>query len=213
MNGSAACYAGITDSINELSDSIENINNAVAGIRAFVDRLSVFLSFAGYQSVIVFTLVMLLSVGFSAIGLPRGIATFLLSLAVIDALWILWKTSFSEGFSQYMPSIIKVNAFVLAPIGVFYAFMRGLPFIAGSIKKIIQKRKAGGSFSKSELLTLNDEMLRGAAALAGSVMEDISESKDRETIILTNKTTEAAERMKRICEQISMQKTGLKHEL
>jgi len=93
-------------------DDIKGFMNSVS---TFFSTLSSIVSLLGFKTIALLIAVLMLSSGFSAIGVPKGRISFFLALAVADAIWILFKMSFGDPLSDYLSTVIKSTLIVSLP--------------------------------------------------------------------------------------------------
>jgi len=146
---STEVFAGIKDKIQEtyksaieipanMKETYKSIEEFVDGINSFAGKVKSVTGMIGFKPIMLLIIIFFLSSGLSAIGVPRGIASFFISLAMVNTIWIMWKMSFVDTqIGEYL-TIIKTNLILLFPFILIFSIKSGWPFI----KKSLQKMKA-----------------------------------------------------------------------
>ncbi|MBP7738871.1 MAG: hypothetical protein KA369_23070 [Spirochaetes bacterium] len=164
------CLAGIadiSDTLRELTDVMQGIHNVISGFTFISDTI-------GFGTILLFIAVIVLSAGYSALGMPRGKASFFSSLATADALWIFWKASFSTPPSEYLFSVVRANLIVLCPLIIAAIVSWAAPSlqkkISSRMSSLFRKNKSMGP---SEAAALIDEYQERGARLNRAFLDDI----------------------------------------
>lgn len=194
-----------------MMETLQEITTLVNGIVAFFDKISSFTSFIGLSTVLLFLGVLLLSAGFSVIGVPRGKASFLLSLAASDALWIAWEQSFNPGHYEYLPSLAKSNILILAPLVIVtvvaFLFPRAGDVLRRATRALMKNPRM--SFSKSDMLELFEEYQFSRTDLERHLLQDISRS-GNEPVSLSPDTIRSARALQKTVQRLAADETPKK---
>jgi hypothetical protein len=162
-----AGVADITDTLRELADVMQGIHNVISGFSFISDTI-------GFGTILLLIAVLVLSAGYSALGMTRGKATFLSALATADALWIFWKVSFNTPPAEYLFSIVRANLIVLCPVIIAAIISRTAPSllkrISVRVSSIIHNKKTMGA---PEAAALFDEYQERGARLNRAFLDDI----------------------------------------
>lgn len=129
--------------LGSLSSALERIEQGFSGIKEAYDGIQRFTSgitavWRALSAVIdpralgLLAAVLIVSAGFSALGVPKGRLCFLVSLASVDALWLLWGRSMNPDSLAFLPGIIKANLYLLLPYFFIVISARFLPIIIRS---------------------------------------------------------------------------------
>jgi len=144
--------AGLTNGFSEVKDFFNGLNSLLAGFSSFSNMI-------GFSTIILFLVILLLSTGLSAIGIPRGKISFLFSLIIADILWIFWKESFNPDSLSYLIPVIRSSIIILIPFIITILIQRFFPSLSGKIynfiKNLFKKKK---SMEKEDLLLLSKEL-------------------------------------------------------
>ncbi len=164
------CLAGIadiSDTLRELTDVMQGIHNVLSGFSFISDTI-------GFGTIVLFIVVIILSAGYSALGMARGKASFLSSLVTADALWIFWKISFNIPPSDYLFSIARANLIVLCPLIIVAIISRAAPRLRKkinlSLSNHMDNKKTMGAPGAAALL---EEYQERGARLNRSFLDDI----------------------------------------
>jgi len=164
------CLAGIadiSDTLRELNDVMQGIHNVISGFSFISDTI-------GFGTILLLIAVIVLSAGYSALGMARGKASFISSLATADALWIFWKVSFNTPTSEYLFSIVRANLIVLCPLIIVAIVSRAAPSllkrICVRVSSLFRKNKTMGP---SEAAALFNEYQERGARLNRAFLDDI----------------------------------------
>ena len=106
---------------------MQEIRDTIVGFGTFFKKLAELTSMLGFSTFVLLVMVLLFSSGLSAVGLPRGKPTLLISLAGANGLWLLWERSMNPGDMAFVPTMLKSNGIILAPLVCFYIILWGWP--------------------------------------------------------------------------------------
>lgn len=170
--------SGVFETTKDMKETFENIREFYAGVSNFIgsiksalERLS---SIIDTRAVVLFFIVMIISSGLAAVGVPRGYASFLTALFIADAFWFLWGKSIGADMLSYVLTIIRINLIVLSPfIAVMLLRRFSLPVFRRMGKvitslKIFRKLRKEKSREEFQFLTrrVKDESLDLLKALS-----------------------------------------------
>jgi len=140
----------IPDNVKKTYKSIEEL---IDGVNSFIGKIQSVAGMIGFKPIALLIIVFFLSSGLSSVGVPRGKAAFLASLALADVIWVAWKMSFSDTqFAEYL-SIAKANLIILIPFILVFSVNKGRPFIAKSLRRI--KTRLSGEELKERRREIN----------------------------------------------------------
>jgi hypothetical protein len=166
----AAAQCGITD-------TIEQIGLFIAAVKQFFTLLAGIFSVTGLNTLVLFFAVVIISSGLSALGIPRGKSSFVLSLAAADAFWFAWERGLGTEIPAFLPAMIKSNLLLLLPLALVALasaaapHIRRLPAVATSLLR----RKKHASPPADQALNRFMEIDRRMHALRGCCIRDIKE--------------------------------------
>ena len=187
-NNSRGSFAGARlAGISDLSESLREISDILKGLRSFIESLSsisIVSNIIGLETFLLFVSVVVLSIVFSALGVPKGRFSFLLSLVTADSLWILWKASMKAGFPGYLIPIIKSNLVVLSPFLIVTILGAAFPLLWTKSKRALSSLiRTKRTMDRKKLLALYDEYQMQSSALAHAVSEILAtEGAERATL-------------------------------
>ncbi len=190
----AASLAGLTD----ITESLQELTDAVRGIHSFLAGVSFISETIGFGTILLFLAVIVFSAGYSALGLPKGKASFFSSLITADALWVLWNVSFNAPPAEYIISMIRSNLIVLCPLAVVAVITRAAPPLAvrirSGVRSLFGRRREIGA---REAAALSGECQARSARLNRAVMEDILASGGTgDAVSLSAETRKSAEELR-----------------
>ncbi|PKL39835.1 MAG: hypothetical protein CVV44_06335 [Spirochaetae bacterium HGW-Spirochaetae-1] len=132
---------------------IRDIQDLITGINTFISRVSTVTGLVGFQTILLFISVLIISSGLSAIGLPKGKTVFLLSLAMADTLWILWKDSFNPESLSYLVPVLRANLILLIPLITYILLKAFVPFLFPQIRNVLFRLLPGSGRRLRDQLT------------------------------------------------------------
>jgi hypothetical protein len=118
--------AGIGDTLNE-------INETIKGISLFIKTIYSITSAVGFTTIMFFIAVLLFSSGISSLGIPRGAASLILSLILIDGIWVIWNMSM-VGNIIISQKMVYSNAIITVPLILYYIIRILIPAIIRKFK-------------------------------------------------------------------------------
>ncbi len=183
-------HSGSTITLAGLADTVQEMKALVEGISAFMDHFSAFTGFVGAGTIFLLITVLFLSAGFTAVGIPKGKTSFLVSLFTADLLWVLWKLSFKPVNYDFVGGMVRSNLILLLPmIAVIFIgryFPRILPAAANGIKRVFN-----GKASSRKELTMNLEQFQDLSSrVASSITQDLLKT-GKDTIYLSPESKRA----------------------
>jgi hypothetical protein len=182
--------------LSDVTRALKDISDALDGIRSFLSGIAFISKTIGYETILLFIFIIIFSIGFSSIGVPRGKASFLVSLAAVDALWVLWKASVNARFADFFPQMLKSNLIVLSPLIVVAILARVFPLLLASLKNaVLSPFRRMRAFSRKRLAGLHQEFRARSEALDGLIRSDMAGADD-EKITLSTVTVQMIEELK-----------------
>ncbi|HSV97415.1 MAG TPA: hypothetical protein VLM75_10845 [Spirochaetota bacterium] len=172
LGETSSMFAEIRQTLLEIKDTFggvwrfgESVSSVVRTIADLVDPRALALLF----------FVLLFSAGFAAIGIPRGRASFFISLSLVNALWFAWGKSASAEMFAYSLGMAAANLYLLVPYFSYLILRRWAPPLAKRALAAARSRRveAGTATPKSreEIRFLSrrveDECLGLLASLSG----------------------------------------------
>jgi hypothetical protein len=187
--------AGLS-ALTDVGQALKDISGALEGIRSFLSGIAFISKTIGYETILLFIFVIVFSIGFSSIGVPRGKASFIVSLAAVDALWGLWKASVNARFADFFPQMLKSNLIVLSPLIVVAILARVFPLLAASLTNaVLSHFHRMRAFSKKRLAGLHQEFRARSEALDGLLRSQMA-GPDDDKITLSVATVQMVEELK-----------------
>lgn len=168
LEDTAHAFKEIRETINDIRHTaggimrfLESVSSVVVAIARFIDPRALALLF----------FVLVFSAGFAAIGIPRGRASFFISLALVDTLWFVWGKSINAEMPSYALSMAGANLYLLAPYFSYLVLRRrALPAAGRALTALRLRRAARKPAGREEIRRLarciDDESLGLVASLA-----------------------------------------------
>jgi hypothetical protein len=182
--------------LSDVTQALKDISGTLEGIRSFMSGIAFISKTIGYETILLFIFVIIFSIGFSSIGVPRGKASFLVSLTAVDALWVLWKASVNARFADFFPQMLKSSLIVLSPLIVVAILARIFPLLLASLKNtMLSPFRRMRVFSKKRLAGLHQEFRARSEALDGCIRSEMAGTDD-EKITLSSVTIQTIEELK-----------------
>ncbi|OHD63932.1 MAG: hypothetical protein A2176_14985 [Spirochaetes bacterium RBG_13_51_14] len=179
----------MTETFREISDFLQGIHSFLSGI-AFISET------IGFSTIVLIVTVIVFSTGISAVGVPRGTASFLASLAAANTLWILWKMSFKAPPVDYIP-MIKSNLIVLTPLVAAVLTPKLIRLVPRGIRhKLSSLTRRKGMLDARLLQELYREYQANSARLNSSILADVLDSDATGSVNLSPKTRAGIDAMK-----------------
>ena len=111
--------SGFTETTQEARETLKGIHEFLTGVSKFIGNIALVIesisSFIDSRAIAVFLIVLIISSGLTAVGVPRGYPAFITALLITDSLWFLWGKSMGADMLYYTLTIIRVNLIVLSP--------------------------------------------------------------------------------------------------
>lgn len=191
----------ITSTLNEIKEFISGINN-------FINSIVSISKLIGFSTFILFIFILLLSSGFSAIGIPRGRNSFILSLIIADSIWIVWARSFNPKSYDFLTGVGRANLVIILPVlsVAFAAWIFPLLFrkLRGKISLPGFRKRKG--YSGSETAKLSEEFADYSRGFQNSLVNDIISSDSKKDIVLSPETVRFSRKLKNLLEQLEEEK-------
>jgi hypothetical protein len=186
----AACDSGAQNAAGPGSpDMLRDIQGIINMIKAFISWLEALSKMLGFRTIILLLAVMILSSAMSAFGLRRGKFTFLLSLGIADALWIIVEKSFGVALPEYLGHMFKANLFLLSPLAAVALIKKFQPPLARTIRNFAGRITGRDiTLRKKELQAISRQALDRTIALYDSIHNSLDREKTWETVRLTTET-------------------------
>jgi len=187
--------ADITDALKKISDFLQGVNSFLSGISFISETI-------GFGAIILVITIIVFSAGYSAVGVPRGKASFFASLITADIIWAMWKMSINAPITDYIFPLVRSNLIVMSPFAAALFLGRLAPFLFPKIR-----RKFSSLFRKKQHLEANEFLLLyyeyqvQTAGLNRSLVEDIMASRDNKRVNLSPETRLNIDKLKHTLEK------------
>jgi hypothetical protein len=104
--------------LSGIKKSLISIQEAYRGIQQFLDLINSVISHTGFPTIVFILAVLVAASGLVSLGIPRGVGSFIVAMALVDTIWIMWNVSFSH--EPLTPSLVKANMLAIFPMVFFY---------------------------------------------------------------------------------------------
>ena len=167
----------------------------IKGLAEFLNSTKTIINFLyniiGLRAILLFIAASLIGNGLSFWGIPRGKASFFLSLLIADIFWFIGIKSFNNSFDlvNMTFSILKTNLILIIPFIIIYIFKtsiiskRVLPKILSLIKLPFKKKK-----SVNKIIEIVEKLQETNMQLQKSLFKDIINQKDKSNVVLSPDT-------------------------
>lgn len=203
FSGISSAIDSFNNTLNDMKIFVEDTKKTVNSISIFFKKIGSFIDLIGSSTLLLFISVIFLSSGFSSIGVPKGIAAFLLSLLTADAVWILWEMSFSRGAAEILPGLIKSNLIIFAPLLSIWIIRYFWPKGVSLIKRIIYSKRYP-AIPKSTMLEISANMLNDWAEFQKNLTKDMLLASGKDDIIISPETSEKIKSIIKNLDNLSM---------
>lgn len=204
LDEAASTFAEIRQTVNEIKDTAsglwrfwESISSVVQTIAGLIDPRALALLF----------FVLLFSAGFAAIGIPRGRASFFISLSLVDALWFAWGKSMNAPMFSYVLGMAGINLYLLLPYIAYLALRRWAPPLAKrAIAAVRSRRESDGRpmpKSRGEVRFLSRRIEEESLELLASLSGDAAECGAEDAIAISDETRDRIGRLRETLEKLS----------
>lgn len=150
----------------DVKDSLDGIQRFASGIAAVWRAISAVID---PRALALLAAVLIVSAGFSALGVPKGRTCFLVSLVFVNALWLLWGRSMNPDSIAFIPGMIKINIYLLLPYFLIVISAHFLPII---IRRAV--RAFGRGLDREEAQLLVERFDDESARARESIVRDLS---------------------------------------
>ncbi len=165
--------AGFSD-ITDITETLKELTGIIQGINSFLSGVTFISETIGFGTILLFLAVLVFSAGYSAMGVPKGKASFFSSLVTADALWVSWKMSFNAPLSDYLLPMLKSNLIVLCPLIIAVLIARAAPALHGKARALASALfRKKNQIGQREAAALCEECQDRSARLNRALLEDI----------------------------------------
>jgi hypothetical protein len=184
---------GIISTLREIKDFISGINSFISSIVSVTKLI-------GFTTFVLFLFILLLSSGLSAVGIPRGRTSFIVSLLIADSIWIMWFRSFNPDSYDFLAQLGRANLIILLPV-IFFAFAAWIfPLLKGKIKLPGFRKRRG--LSGSETGKLSEEFSHYSRGFQNALVNDIIASHSKKDILLSSETLKYSRKLKGLLDEL-----------
>jgi len=189
--------------MSKITASLRQITDFFAGLNSLRLKIAKIIGIIGFDTILLFLLVLLISAGYNLLGIKKGRASFVISLITADFLWIGVKRTLDPKSFSFLLDLIKSNMVLLIPLILVASFGFLWPKISIGLKKILMKIRS--IFSKEKKTISYQEMMQQILLIKKltlnieeELLKNISNDVKRDKIILSKEIKLKLEKMNRI---------------
>ncbi len=184
-------HAGISDTIDNIQNTIKNIADTIEKISAVIDTTTDIArqlqSVTGTQTIIFLIGVLLICAGIGPTGLISGRALFFTAAALADFIWFFLIGAAYNSPAALVSDMVRANLWIILPFIIVYFLTKGVPYVYRKIRRYFFSSSLPQSRTEDILFNIN--MIH--ADLFNSISEDIKNS-DGSTVKISPATRGAA---------------------
>jgi len=193
---SSITIAGITSSFDDIKNFISGINTIISGISDIAGTL-------GFSTIILFMGILIISAGLSAIGIPRGKISFIISLLAADFLWIFFKKSFNPESISYMVPVIKSNVIIILPLLTIFIIKKLNPKIFRPLFDTARDLfRRDSAVDRKEILVHSRDLSVISQEVQHDLFEQLLQKDHAKGIIISSEVRTKLERMNNIISRL-----------
>ncbi len=182
----------VKETVTEIQELYRNMQETYQGLRRFVETIHSLTSLAGFSTVVLFIMTLLVSSGLASAGIPRGPASFLTALIIVDIVWFIFKQSMSGMAIPPMDGMIRSNLIVITPMLMVILGQRFLPPLFSALVR----RATDRTWSRKTFYREVDNLDTLHHRMRASLLEDMRRGNDRSVPLSRESRRFARELMK-----------------
>lgn len=159
--------AGITDTVQEIAETIERISSVVESATSFIRQIE---SVTGTRTLIFLFSVLLMCAGIGPTGLIQGRSLFFTAVFINDLIWFFLIGAAYNSPASLVSDMVKANLWILFPFAAVFFLSRLLPEIAG----LISRKLFSSSLSFSKARKLLHKINTSHADLIDALSDDMN---------------------------------------
>ncbi|TFH43354.1 MAG: hypothetical protein E4G96_01335 [Chrysiogenales bacterium] len=203
LRGALPLRADEWSGLAEAADSFGRITEFLQGVHSFLSGISFISETIGFPTLFLFLAIILLSAGFTAMGVPKGKPSFLASLFTADCIWALWNISLQARFGEYIGSMIRSNLILLAPAATVSIVARIAPLLTARARRagvgLFQKKK---SLDRDAAVKLLEDYQEKSSGLGASLLSDILAASVDPIVRFSDATKERARALEELLDRL-----------
>jgi hypothetical protein len=203
-----AIFSGFSSTLEETSNAIKGFGRFLDSLKSIIDVIS---TVVGIEVILLLTIVSLISMCISLLGIPKGKLSFLSSLIIADLFWITWAKSFNPENTAFLAKlflILKTNLILLIPFIIIYFFRS--PVVAKRVKtkvltilkSLFKRKKTDGILSRNEILCITEKYQEANMKLQNSILNDIIKRKDNDEFAFSADTIKYRKELEEILNKV-----------
>ncbi len=203
LSDAASTFAEIRQTFHEIKDTADGVWRFVESISSVVRTIS---GLVDPRALLLLFFVLLFSAGFAAIGIPRGRASFFISLSLLDALWFTWGKSINADMFSYSLGIAATNLYLLIPYLSYLVLRRWAPPLAKRALDAARSRRVVADTarprSREEIRFLSRRVEDECAGLLASLSGDAAECGTNDALAVSEESRERIGRLRETLEKL-----------
>ena len=186
------CFCGIVSELNEIKDFFQSFTDFISTILSII-------GIAGFQTLVLLFIVMVLSSGFAALGIPRGKVSFFISLTAADIFWIIWESSFKDLSLTFLLRFCRANIILLSPYIIISIIRWKFPAAGRRIRAFMRNVLSGGGKKNINAETARS-IIEQSTGLQNSLINDILKERGTGEIKISDNTRKEYAALKKTLE-------------
>ena len=191
--------AEVREPAGDIFGQLGEIVEIVRGVHSFLSGIAIISETIGFATVLLFLGVIVFSAGFTAVGVPKGIPSFIVSLVTADILWVLWNIAIKASPGECVAAMIRSNIIIIAPAVIAAVAARGAARLRRSLGGLVRPRALLDGEQAASLLR---EYQERSSRLSSALAEDIIFARKGDGVRLTGKTLDQAGKLGETIEKI-----------
>jgi hypothetical protein len=197
----------VKETVTEMQQLYRGMQETYQGLQRFIETIRSLTSLAGFGTVVLFIVTLLVSSGLASAGIPRGPASFLTALIIVDIVWFIFKQSMSGMTIPPLGGMARSNLIVITPMVLVALGRRFLPPLFTSLVRRVTDR----SWTRDQFYREVEELDSRHQKMRSSILEDMRRG-DRENVPLSLESRRSAreyiKRLERIARYKEDTRTG-----
>lgn len=189
----AAVFEDTAHTFSEIRETIKDIRQTAGGVMRFLESVSSVVGTIARlidpRALALLFFVLVFSAGFAAIGVPRGRASFFISLALVDTLWFVWGRSMNAEMPSYALSMAGANLYLLVP---YFSYLllrhRALPAAGRSLAALRLRLARRKPAEREEIRRLARRIDDESLGLVASLSRDAAASAGEEAVVISEES-------------------------
>jgi hypothetical protein len=199
LGGALPLAAEGREPAGDIFGQLGEIVEIVRGVHSFLSGIAIISETIGFATVLLFLGVIVFSAGFTAVGVPKGIPSFIVSLVTANILWVLWNIALKASPGECVAAMIRSNIIIIAPAAITAVAARGSARLRRSLGGLLRPRAL---LDGEQAASLIREYQERSSRLSSALAEDILFSRNGDAVRLSGRTLDQAGELGETIEKI-----------